>query len=494
MKRYACLELITSCGSCDGSVPVNGPFREVTCHSCFEKIAIPPERIADFINSFEEDFPELDTGQGRKGTVMSGSGTYKYRYWRMPPRCEDCKIQLELPDPAVKDEIKCPECGRTYYHYPAPEWFMELVPSAVVCVASEPPDSKERGEKLKLGEGSSEPIVMSCPSCGGSLTVSAASKRLMVCDYCETEVYVPDPVWKRLHPVMKTKEWFVVLQGKTKKQILAERRLRDQKEEQQALKKWKRNNISRKAGGFVRRNRTFFLMVAGVVAIGLVASILSMGDGRDFRSAFDSYGTIIIPVIAVLFPLWIVARSMFGGSFGRGKKCKQALAQLADKHGWKHEGAQYRATPGYIRTTWKGRDIEIQPNDDYAVEVEVHDSVFHLKTEPPGWPREELFRFTADDEDFNRTFPIRYARPDLAEKIESSPEEAERILAPVNRFREKWRGSLGRFKLDWSGVAVNLVSGQGGFLGSEGSCVPARDLEPLFKDVLKLAEELDEIE
>ena len=81
MPRYGCFEIRTSCGSCGHPIPINGVDRKITCSACFEETALSPERIADFLNDFEEEYEGLTEGQGQGGTLMSGSGTFKYGYY-----------------------------------------------------------------------------------------------------------------------------------------------------------------------------------------------------------------------------------------------------------------------------------------------------------------------------------------------------------------------------------------------------------------------------
>jgi hypothetical protein len=71
-----------------------------------------------------------------------------------------------------------------------------------------------------------------------------------------------------------------------------------------------------------------------------------------------------------------VLKSLFQGAAGKGKQCKQAMSHLAQKHGWKHWGTEYRTTVGYINAKYKGHDIGIDPDDDYAIEVDLDDSPF----------------------------------------------------------------------------------------------------------------------
>lgn len=493
MPRYVCLEVRTACSSCGSPIPLNGPFREVTCPACFRRMPVAADIIGGFLNDFEEEYEGIETGQGTGGTVISGSGTYKYGCWRLPPRCSKCEKPLEIPDDSTAGMVGCPECGEKLHRFPAPEWLVREVPSAVSCLTPEPPPGPEGEQVLDMDESSAKPIVMSCPQCGGALSVSASSERIMNCGYCSTEVYVPDEVWTRLHPVRTAREWFVVLDGMNIHQKRAERRRMDEREEEEFLKGWKLRNAPKK----VRRSlRMFFpvivVLLLAAAAITVIGSLES-SDSAGVSGAWSRYGPYLVVPVMVFLPVWLVIRSAFSAKMGRGRESKKALAELAAKHGWKHQAAEYRSAQGYVDAKYRGRDIEIHPGDDYAIEVEIDDSAFHLKTEPPAWPGDDLQRFSSGDHRFDELFPIRYARPELAERIERSREDAGVVLAPLFWFLDRWGSRLARMKVDWSSVAVHLAPGHADPMDAGGRYLLPEDLEPLLEDTMVLARALDAV-
>jgi hypothetical protein len=346
---------------------------------------------------------------------------------------------------------------------------------------------------MKPDEESSRPIVMSCPNCAGALSISAASERIMNCGFCSTEVYVPDAVWKRLHPVGETEEWFAGFEGPTLKQLQARRRIRDQKEEEEELRSWRLRHAPRKAGLKLRPFlKAGLLFVAAVIVMSLVLLLTGQDPSKASEVTAKSVPFLIVGV-AVVLPIVLVLRSAFAGKVGRGRECKAELARMAEEHGWKHEGAEYKSSLGYIDEKYRGRDIEIDPGDEYAVTVEIDDSPFYLKTEPPGYPHDGVQRFTTGDGRFDDTFPIRYVTPALAERMDTSPEEAAKVLAPVNWFLDRWEDRLGRLKVDWSEVGVHLSPGHVEVMDSGNRYLLPGDVEPLLEDALILAKAIDAV-
>ena len=493
MNRYGCFEIRTTCSSCGQSLPINGPYRRLFCTACIEDILISPDIIAGFLNDFEEEYESLAEGQGRGGTLMSGSGTFKYSYWRMQPRCSSCKKPLSIPEVPDSSIQRCSECDEPYYVFSVPEWLQKQVPSARFCCTPQPPAGDTDDKGMEIDENSTKPIVMSCPQCAGALSVSARSERIMECAYCNSEVFVPDTIWKRLHPVRKTEAWLVCFEGKNIKQLQSERRIMDIEEEKEELIKWRLKNAPKKAR---RKFRTIFKTIVICLAAVIAATVvidLTGGDQQDVSEIWARYGQYILIPVVILLPVGFVLRIMFSSKIGKGKECKQAIARLAEKHSWTHNGAEFKSTLGSINAKYRGRDIEINPGDDYAIEVEINNSPWYIKTDPPGWPHGGVQRFTTGDRRFDNLFPIRYATPELAERIEKSVDEAMLLLAPVYWFLDRWQKKLGRFKIDYSDAAVHLIPGHVELMESGNRYLLAEDLEPLLEDMIILAAGIEAI-
>ncbi|MBN2585777.1 MAG: hypothetical protein JXA64_04465 [Candidatus Fermentibacteraceae bacterium] len=493
MPRYACLEIRTSCSSCGQPIPVNGPYLKMICPACFKDVSISGDVVGDFLNDFEEEYESLNSGQGQGGTLMCGSGTFKYGYWRLPPRCSKCKKPMELPEVNENAVIRCAGCQAEYSFFPVPDWLGKKVPSAVFCITPEPPPGADGAEALKVDETASRPIVMSCPQCAGALSVSSGSDRIMECKYCSSEVYVPDEVWTRLHPVKIAVEWFVGLEGKNVHQLRLERRRRDEEEEKEFLKSWKLRHAPEKARVSLRRYLPVFWIFLAIAVMVTLIGVFSEEGAKEIGDTWSTVGPFLIVPFVVMIPAWFALRSALSSRMGRGKESKKALAALAAKHSWKHEGAEYKGSQGYIDTKYRGRDIEIRPDDDYAIEVEINDCAFYLRTEPPGYPGDEVRRFSSGDPEFDDVFPIRYAKPEFAARIENSNDEARSVLAPVYWFLSRWGDRLGRMKADWSTVGVHIAPGHMDVMDSGGRYLMPADLEPLLEDMMILASGLDAV-
>jgi hypothetical protein len=58
-----------------------------------------------------------------------------------------------------------------------------------------------------------KPVVLACPNCQGALKASSEAARTIACEFCQADVYIPDDLWRSLHPVKKVRPWTIVHQG-----------------------------------------------------------------------------------------------------------------------------------------------------------------------------------------------------------------------------------------------------------------------------------------
>jgi hypothetical protein len=497
MPRYGCFEIRTSCNNCGQPVPINGPFRSITCTSCFETVRISADTLAGFFNNFEEEFEGLEMGEGSGGTLMGGGGTFEYSYWRLEPRCSSCKTPLPKSDSNTDETIACTKCGTAHEVYPAPNWLKELVPSVRQCYSVEREHPKEGNAVMQVDEAL-KPVVMSCPQCGGTLSITALSQRILTCEYCEVEVYVPDAIWTRLHPVETTAEWFLAFEGKPPKEMEAEQRIKDEQEEKEALKKWRPRPMRKAPKSMAPK----MLRVPFVIGITLISSVLLMmlttaimlAIGYDLQT-IESVAPFIMKVVIIGGIVVIALLGSFHSNityrYGFPGKCKKAMAELAKKHNWKHTGAEYRNSMGFIDATYRGREVEIDPDSDYAIEVDIDDSPYFLKTEPPSYAPEGLQRFSTGDPRFDETFPIRYANPALLKQMQKSSEAKADLLSPFFWFLERWGDKLGMLKVDWSSISVHLAPGHEEKSFSSTRYLYPDELEPLLEDMIVTAKAID---
>jgi hypothetical protein len=489
MRRSGCFEIRMDCPRCGQSVPINGPFRRFYCSSCSECLSIPDETITGFLCDFEEDSPGLSEGQGSGGTMMGGGGTFKYGYWRLAPRCSTCSKSLTLPEFEMETEIVC-GCGRAYQVYPAPEWLRDAVPSARQIISREREMTEGDRPGSSICESSDELVVMSCPQCGGALSVGSGNDRTMKCGFCGSEVFIPDAVWARLHPVRKTEEWFVLFEGRTPKQILQEQRRIDTQEQKIAIKKLRPRRL--RGLSSTGRFKLTHTILASLLLFPLTAGLMYLAGANA-----GEIGNVLAGMVSVAAVIGFLAVTIWGTfhmeiayRWGYAGKCRKAMEELAFTHGWKLNGREHKQYMGSVGGRYRGCSFEIHPDDDYAIEVSLKNSRFYLKTETPDYPPDDMMRFTTGNQSFDQLFPIRYAEPAIVSRLET---EQDSLLKPFNRFIERWGDKLAKVRVSRSDLEVHLAPGHRERLGVVVRFIYPGELEPLLEDMITLAIAIDRI-
>lgn len=202
---WCMIEMSIKCPRCDSPVHVDGPRRRLKCGKCHSDIEFPLEVWDDLLGDISSDLGGFEPGTGTSSTIF-GHFNMNMTYAKMVPYCMDCKRDFEMDDDWDScPMVTCPQCGSTSPVQHAPEWLSGVLPKADLVVGAWPEDGGETPLKEVSG-----PVAYSCPQCAGSLMIDG-STRIIECDYCSTNVYLPDDLWLALHPVRKKTRWFIGL-------------------------------------------------------------------------------------------------------------------------------------------------------------------------------------------------------------------------------------------------------------------------------------------
>ena len=209
-ERYLAVRILDKCPSCGGGLPMNGLLSEVRCDMCHKTANLKPGYWESVLGTVLED---IHQEAGGFSLNFSTDVSWKVK----APECPKCSAELPVegvPTGAV-DDLICPSCGARASTYPSPEWMKQLLPSIAQVFCGRRAAAAGEGDIRVVG---AKPVVLSCPSCGGSLKVTSESERTVTCGYCDADVYLPDDLWSRLHPKKTAATWYLRLEGKTKKE------------------------------------------------------------------------------------------------------------------------------------------------------------------------------------------------------------------------------------------------------------------------------------
>ena len=206
MKRmYAVIECRIECPKCGGPLPLNGPLSKAHCDRCQNDTDVPDQFWADTLGSIRQELDELREGEGRNSTIL-GLFHVTLTSGKLKPRCSKCKKDLAVPGEGTSPStVACPECARVYPVSPAPERIRKLLPSLGVIVGAAP--DAPPGVPGPDAQAGSRPVIFYCPQCNAPLKVDGRD-RLVGCKSCGVDVYLPDGLWLRLHPVTTVERWF----------------------------------------------------------------------------------------------------------------------------------------------------------------------------------------------------------------------------------------------------------------------------------------------
>lgn len=205
MKTFT-FSLKTDCLKCGKTLGVNGPLLNLTCAVCFKKMKLTTAYWSEQVASAEE-----------------GMRIWNYPYTCNPtkikkPHCYDCEKPFsDYKSYIGKDsKIICKHCGKSMYTFPAPKWLKKVLPMVVQIISTERDDEKESSAvlDLKANDSSQKPVIFSCPSCSAVLSINAKTERILNCEHCDADIYMPDPIWNRLHPVKIICPWTIIYEGK----------------------------------------------------------------------------------------------------------------------------------------------------------------------------------------------------------------------------------------------------------------------------------------
>ncbi|MGC9367551.1 MAG: hypothetical protein ACP5FK_11000 [bacterium] len=205
--NYAMVELSIVCPKCDNSIKFTGPLLQVHCDSCQHDIDVPKEFLVDLIKDIKQSVQkELEPGQGTNSTIF-GHFNCNLTYANMKPYCTECKLDVDLEKISPQDEnYRCPQCGNNIPIDSPPDWLKQEFPGITAlynCLLRDPSsDNSTSSDKI---------VVFTCPKCGGALDIDGKD-RMVECNFCGADIYLPDDLWLRLHPVKVKRRWFFSFQ------------------------------------------------------------------------------------------------------------------------------------------------------------------------------------------------------------------------------------------------------------------------------------------
>lgn len=207
--RFAYLKAHTQCSACGNPLIISSPGPQFHCRYCMSEIRINKEILRDLLATLRDALTE------RRGSYtmsfMTRGFTFGCELGRTPPECPSCGEALHqaaLSESALShgEAARCGRCNAELPVMQIPSWLRKSLPKAryIIGAVEERPDGEP--EKPAI-----EGVVLACPKCGGGLEIDGMT-RIVPCTFCGSNVYLPDDLWLRLHPVKKATKWWVAFE------------------------------------------------------------------------------------------------------------------------------------------------------------------------------------------------------------------------------------------------------------------------------------------
>jgi ribosomal protein S27E len=208
MREVYVFRMRTSCPECGEPVGIDGPSLEIECHACRSTLAMTAgdwHKVFDRRNFVQ---PQLSEGETCAWSLRSAELDVTIRFGPQSPLCASCgaRMDLSMCAPEMDGKLFCVKCGAPMSTFPAPEW-LRAEDRKIRQVFGVTP--KAAGTAQVEVRDAAKPVSLSCPDCGGHLKISGDSARVVTCTYCKADLFVPDALWRAVHPVKKRGAWYV---------------------------------------------------------------------------------------------------------------------------------------------------------------------------------------------------------------------------------------------------------------------------------------------
>ncbi len=207
-----CFELKTTCKHCSSPIMLNAFTEKILCPSCNKYNNFPQDEWHNLLEDAVKEAPDFNIGEGQPSTIMRGEYNYSLTYGRQDPRCPKCKTGIDITkfeEYSSTGNVKCAKCSNEIFVRKPSELVAECFPQ-VQFLAGEDEDQLVINQESGKLPATAKPILFTCPSCAGNLEVDGTD-RMISCKFCNSQIYLPDDLWFRLHPAKEVDRWYMVL-------------------------------------------------------------------------------------------------------------------------------------------------------------------------------------------------------------------------------------------------------------------------------------------
>ncbi len=194
---------------------LNSLTEDILCSLCNKTNTFDMETWQGLLDDAMKEAPKFKLSEGQSSTIFRGEYNYKLVYGRQEPRCVKCKQDIDasrLEEYSAAGNIKCSKCSNTIFVRKPSELIAKVFPGLKYIVGEDNDLLSE--SKLVKAPDSVKPVLFTCPSCAGNLEIDGTD-RMVECKYCDSQIYLPDDLWFRLHPAKSVERWYMVIDAES---------------------------------------------------------------------------------------------------------------------------------------------------------------------------------------------------------------------------------------------------------------------------------------
>lgn len=209
MATFFGYRVLVPCTECGEAIALDGPSRTVQCDACRSQFELPASmwKGALAFRQYVDEFG-LTEGRTRGSSLQDGELRMFVRWGPARPACRGCERPLELAHvhPGHDVDVPC-ACGHATSTFPAPSWLTEVEPAALQLFGA--PPAHRPAVPLQVDAAATRPVQFACTVCGAGLGITVETPRVLGCQFCSSDLYLPDVLWRALHPVKKRLPFWV---------------------------------------------------------------------------------------------------------------------------------------------------------------------------------------------------------------------------------------------------------------------------------------------
>ncbi len=207
--RFCVFKASAKCSECGGTIILEGPRQDLQCPHCRSNCDAGPGFWKSLLEDALDDYVTLRPGESSSSSLFMGDRQIQLVSGREAPSCDGCKTRLPIED--ISEDQTTPyecSCGTSMFVWPAPGWLRSVLPAARQVFGA-PPEGSSDSVALTTPPVALKPIWFACPRCSASLEIRVETPRILTCEYCEADLFMPDELWRSLHPVRKRVPWWI---------------------------------------------------------------------------------------------------------------------------------------------------------------------------------------------------------------------------------------------------------------------------------------------